>query len=78
MYSNIYKKNREKIINYVNEETPHLHIDFVPYTTRSKRGLDTRISLKQALGFKVLLAVIKRIPANWLREAQPFALFLIG
>lgn len=37
------------------EATPHLHIDFVPYTTGSKRGLDTRVSLKQALmalGFK--------------------------
>ncbi len=35
--------------------TPHLHIDFVPFTTGSKRGLDTRVSLKQALtaqGFK--------------------------
>lgn len=34
---------------------PHLHIDFIPYTTGSKRGLDTRVSLKQALsalGFK--------------------------
>lgn len=29
--------------------TPHLHIDFVPFTTGSKRGLDTRVSLKQAL-----------------------------
>lgn len=28
---------------------PHLHIDFVPFTTGSKRGLETRISLKQAL-----------------------------
>lgn len=27
----------------------HLHIDFVPFTTGSKRGLDTRVSLKQAL-----------------------------
>jgi chromosome segregation ATPase len=37
------------------EATPHLHIDFVPYTTGSKRGLDTRVSMKQALaelGFK--------------------------
>ena len=37
------------------EATPHLHIDFVPFTTGSKRGLDTRVSLKQALatqGFK--------------------------
>ncbi len=40
---------------HMDEATPHLHIDFVPYTTGSKRGLDTRISLKQALaalGFK--------------------------
>ena len=33
----------------MNEATPHLHIDFVPFTTGSKRGLDTRVSLKQAL-----------------------------
>lgn len=40
---------------HMDEATPHLHIDFVPFTTGSKRGLDTRISLKQALaaqGFK--------------------------
>ncbi len=34
---------------HMDEETPHLHIDFVPFTTGSKRGLDTRVSLKQAL-----------------------------
>ncbi len=33
----------------MDEATPHLHIDFVPFTTESKRGLDTRVSLKQAL-----------------------------
>lgn len=40
---------------HMDEATPHLHIDFVPFTTGSKRGLDTRASLKQALaaqGFK--------------------------
>ena len=40
---------------HMDEATPHLHIDFVPYMTGSKRGLDTRVSLKQALsvlGFK--------------------------
>lgn len=40
---------------HMDEVTPHLHIDFVPFTTGSKRGLDTRVSLKQALaaqGFK--------------------------
>ena len=35
---------------HMDEATPHLHIDFVPYITRSKRGVDTRVSLKQALG----------------------------
>lgn len=34
---------------HMDEATPHLHIDFVPYVTGSKRGLDTRVSLKKAL-----------------------------
>ena len=34
---------------HMDETTPHLHIDFVPFTTGSKRGLDTRVSLKKAL-----------------------------
>ena len=40
---------------HMDEATPHLHIDFGPFTTGSKRGLETRVSLKQALssqGFK--------------------------
>ena len=40
---------------HMDEATPHLPIDFVPFTTGSKRGLETRVSLKQALaalGFK--------------------------
>ncbi len=40
---------------HMDEATPHLHIDFVPFMTGSKRGLNTRVSLKQALamqGFK--------------------------
>ena len=40
---------------HLDEAKPHLHIDFVPFTTGSKRGLETRVSLKQALaaqGFK--------------------------
>ena len=35
---------------HMDEATPHIHIDFVPFITESKRGLDTRVSLKQALG----------------------------
>ena len=34
---------------HMDEATPHLHIDFIPYTTGSKRGVSTRVSLKQAL-----------------------------
>ena len=40
---------------HMDEETPHVHIDFVPFICNSKRGLDTRVSLKGALaeqGFK--------------------------
>jgi hypothetical protein len=39
----------------MDEATPHLHIDFIPYTTGVKRGLETRVLLKKALaelGFK--------------------------
>ena len=35
---------------HMDEETPHLHIDFVPFIRNSRRGLDTRVSLKGALG----------------------------
>ena len=34
---------------HMDEATPHLHIDFIPFTTGSKRGLSTSVSLKQAL-----------------------------
>lgn len=34
---------------HMDEKTPHLHIDFVPFIRNSKRGLDTRVSLKGAL-----------------------------
>lgn len=40
---------------HMDEATPHLHIDFVPFVTESKRGLETRVSFKGALekqGFK--------------------------
>ena len=35
---------------HMDEATPHLHIDFIPLAKNSKRGLETRVSLKQALG----------------------------
>ena len=34
---------------HMDEATPHLHIDFIPFTTGSKRGLETHVSLKKAL-----------------------------
>jgi len=34
---------------HMDEATPHIHIDFVPFITGSNRGLETRVSLKQAL-----------------------------
>ena len=34
---------------HMDEARPHLHIDFIPFTTNSKRGLETRVSLKKAL-----------------------------
>ena len=34
---------------HMDEQTPHIHIDFVPFIRNSKRGLDTRVSLKGAL-----------------------------
>ena len=34
---------------HMDEATPHLHIDFIPFTTGSKRGLEVRVSLKKAL-----------------------------
>ena len=42
---------------HMDEATPHLHVDFVPYTTGSKRGLDTRVSLKQALADQGFMGV---------------------
>ena len=47
--------NKDDTGVHMDEATPHIHIDFVPYITGSKRGMDTRVSLKQALaqlGFK--------------------------
>ena len=59
MYDKSFGKNPEDFfspyLTLADEATPHLHIDFVPFTTGRKRGLDTRVSLKQALaaqGFK--------------------------
>lgn len=52
-YNSFLKRNPQLHVYsahlHMDESTPHLHIDFIPYTTGSKRGLSTRVSLKQAL-----------------------------
>ena len=45
---------------HMDEATPHLHIDFIPFTTGSKRGLSTRVSLKQALADQGITGEFKR------------------
>lgn len=49
---------------HLDEATPHLHIDFVPYTSGNTRGLETKNTLKGALeklGFTVALALIRSL-----------------
>ena len=36
-------------VMHLDEETPNLHIDYVPFSTGNKRGLETKVSLKGAL-----------------------------
>lgn len=34
---------------HLDEATPHIHLDFIPFATNQKRGLSTRVSLRKAL-----------------------------
>jgi hypothetical protein len=36
-------------IVHMDEETPHLHLDYVPFITGQKRGLGTRVSNDKAI-----------------------------
>lgn len=36
-------------VMHLDEATPHLHINFIPFATNQKRGLETRVSFKTAL-----------------------------
>ncbi len=36
-------------VMHLDEETPHLHIDYVPFSIGNKRGLETKVSSKGAL-----------------------------
>lgn len=59
---------------HMDEATPHLHIDFVPFTTGSKRGLGTRVSLKQALAAQGFRGGSKRDTEwnQWVRSEKEF------
>ena len=54
---------------HLDEATPHLHIDFVPFATGSKRGLETRVSLKKALEAQGFAGVNKK-DSEWARWIQ--------
>ncbi len=59
------------------QATPHLYIDFIPFTTGSKRGLETRVSLKKALGFPLNMRYAdttegRLIPIPHFRPAEDF------
>lgn len=45
---------------HMDEATPHLHIDFVPFTTEGNRKLDTRVSLKSALNQQGFIGMGRR------------------
>lgn len=53
-FANDFSKHNTHIrvfnsVVHLDEATPHLHIDFVPFATEQKRGLSTRNSLSKAL-----------------------------
>lgn len=51
---------------HMDEATPHVHIDFVPFATGQKRGLSTRVSMKQALKQQGFTGISKQ-NSEWTR-----------
>lgn len=49
---------------HMDEETPHVHIDFVPFSTDNKTGLETKNSLKGALASRGFESEGKGISSN--------------
>ena len=63
-------------VMHMDEATPHIHIDFVPVATEQTRGLQTRVSMKQALkqqGFTSLGRNMTEWRAWMEREKQTLA-----
>ncbi len=54
---------------HMDEATPHLHIDYVPYITDSKRGLRVRNSLKGALAAQGFIGEGKQ-NSEWAKWAE--------
>lgn len=49
LLSPMFTRDYGEGMKIMDEATPHLHIDFIPYTTGSKQGIETRVSLKRHL-----------------------------
>lgn len=56
-------------VMHLDEETPHLHIDYVPFSTGNKRGLETKVSLKGALKVQGFVGT-GRFDTEWKRWVE--------
>lgn len=56
-------------VMHLDEETPHLHIDYVPFSTGNKRGLETKVSLKGALRAQGFIGT-GRLDTEWKRWVE--------
>ena len=56
-------------VMHLDEETPHLHIDYVPFSTGNKRGLSTKVSLKGALKVQGFVGT-GRFDTEWKRWVE--------
>lgn len=56
-------------VMHLDEETPHLHIDYVPFSTGNKRGLETKVSLKGALKTQGFMGT-GRFDTEWKRWVE--------
>ena len=54
---------------HLDEETPHLHLNFVPWVSGCKRGLETKTSLKAALATRGFASEGKR-NTEWKQWAE--------
>lgn len=57
---------------HLDEETPHVHIDFVPFATEQKRGMSTRNSLSKSLEQQGFVSEGKNITCTkkWIKHEK--------